>query len=119
MQLSSKSILADTSGAELPAPVSMSIGDEIIWSENTGRTSSGCAVGTVIAEKQTVNITWGILDEAEITQIETKIPKGFIKLYIFCKLYEVYRGTLTKEVMGFIGDGRRYYRSATTDIVER
>lgn len=61
MQLSSKSILADTSGAELPAPVSMSIGDEIIWSENTGRTSSGCAVGTVIAEKQTVNITWGIL----------------------------------------------------------
>ncbi len=119
MQLSSKSILADVSGAELPAPVSMSIGDEIIWSENTGRTSSGRAVGTAIAQKKTVNITWGILDETEARQIETKMPKGFIKLYVFGKLYEVYRGTFTKEVMGFIGDGRLYYRSATTDIVER
>lgn len=117
--ISAESILASAAGEELPSPVALSIGDEVIWSENTGRTSSGYAVGTAIAEKKTVTITWGILSKAEIEKIEAAIPKGFIKIYILGQMYEVYRGTLTKEVMGYIGDGIFYYRNASTDIVER
>lgn len=119
MALIEKSVLADSTGDELPSPVSMSVGEEIIWSENTGRVSSGKAMGTAIAEKQTVSIGWGILTKSEIEKIESKMPKGFIKLYVFGKLYEVYRGTLTKEALGYIGDGKFYYRSASVDIVER
>ena len=76
-------------------------------------------VGTAIAEKQTVTINWGILTKAEIKKIETNIPKGFIKLYFLGEELEVYRGTLTKEALGYIGDGIFYYKSASTDIVER
>lgn len=119
MALSATSILADETGVELPAPVSMSVGDEIIWSENAGRVTSGRMVGTVIAEKRTVAISWGVLTKAEVDRIESKIPKGFVKLYILGEKYEVYRGALTKEVLGYIGDGIFYYRSAATDIVER
>lgn len=37
---------------ELPAPVSMSVADEIIWSSDTGRTLTGTMVGDVVAEKK-------------------------------------------------------------------
>ena len=97
----------------------MTVGKETLWSANTKRTTSGRTVGTVIAEKDTVSINWGVLTKAQINVIENKIPKGFIKLRIFGKLYEVYRGTLNEEAMGYIGDGVFYYRSASTDIVER
>lgn len=119
MALVKHSILADETGKELPSPVTMSIGEEIVWSENAGRTSSARMVGTAIAEKKTVSIAWGVLDESKIQEIEKEIPKGFIKLYVLGKLYEVYRGTLTKEVLGYIGDGIFYYKSASTDIIQR
>ena len=37
--------------AVLPAPDTLSIGDEIIWSSSTGRTLSGYMTGDVVAEK--------------------------------------------------------------------
>lgn len=119
MALSKKSILADEAGEELPSPVAISVGDEIIWSANAGRVSSGLMLGTMIAEKKTVSISWGILTSAEVKDLESKIPAGFIKLHILGQLFSVYRGTLNKEVLGYIGDGTFYYRSASTDIIER
>lgn len=119
MALIKESILADAAGEELPSPVSMSVGEEIVWSENAGRTSNARMVGTVIAEKKTVSLAWGVLSKKEIQEIEKRIPKGFIKVYILGELYEVYRGTLTKEVLGYIGDGIFYYKSASTDIIQR
>lgn len=38
----------------LPAPVEISVNDEIIWSSNTGRLASGEMAGDVIAEKKDV-----------------------------------------------------------------
>lgn len=119
MALKKDSILANASGVELPSLVSMSVGEEIVWSKNAGRTSNARMVGTVIAEKKTVSLAWGVLNESEIRQIEEEIPKGFTKMYILGTLYEVYRGTLTKEVLGYIGDGILYYKSASTDIIQR
>lgn len=119
MALKKDSILADGSGNELPSPVSMSIGDEIIWSGNTGRVASGKMNGTPIVEKKTTNITWGCMTKEEIETLEKKFPKGYVTCYILGEKYEIYRGTLTKEVMGYIGDGKLWYRSASVDIVER
>ena len=39
-------------GIDLPAPVSMSVGDEILWSSDTGRALDGTMLGDVIAEKE-------------------------------------------------------------------
>lgn len=119
MAISANSILADATGEELPAPVAITIGEEIIWSSKTGRTASGKMVGKAIAEKETVNITWGVLTKQEIRQIEEKMPKGFIKVYVMGDLMEVYRGTLNKEAIGKLSDGLFYFKSASTDIVER
>ena len=44
----SKEILR-AGGIVLPSPVSLTINDELIWSEETGRTLSGLMVGEIIA----------------------------------------------------------------------
>ncbi len=46
-------------GVALPAPTVIKIDNEIIWSSNTGRTSSGAMAGDVVAEKKTVTIPVG------------------------------------------------------------
>ena len=67
--------------AILPSPVSVNPTFEMIWSENTGRAQSGSnqakMIGDVVAEKVTYNIKWGIITDAEMTTIKTKLPKGF------------------------------------------
>ena len=50
-------------GVALPAPTVIKIDNEIIWSSNTGRTSSGTMAGDVVAEKKTITIEWGVLRE--------------------------------------------------------
>lgn len=49
----------------LPAPTSLSVNDEIIWSSDTGRTLSGRMVGDPVAQKKTVSLKWEYLTEAE------------------------------------------------------
>ena len=82
----------------LPSPVSISVNDQIIWSANTGRSASGSMIGDVVAEKKDVAIKWGILTDLTIT---------------------TYRGNLTKEVLGYIGDGIFYYKSASVSIIQK
>lgn len=56
-------------GVVLPAPVSITVNDEIIWSADTGRTMSGQMVGEAVAEKKNVGIKWGCLIEGDMMQI--------------------------------------------------
>mgnify|MGYP000583136728 CR=1 FL=1 len=45
-------LIIKANGVTLPSPVSISTTDEILWSSNTGRsTSSGKMLGDVIAEE--------------------------------------------------------------------
>lgn len=107
----------------LPAPVSLSIADELIWSSDTGRTLSGKMVGDVVAEKKTVSISWGILTEAELVKIKNKLTKGFFPVTFRDDggliTISVYRGTLSKEILGKLSDGVFYYKSATVDLVQQ
>ena len=61
----------------LPAPVSLSVADEIIWTSDTGRTLTGYMVGDVVAEKKTVSIKWGFLTDADVKLIKSRMVAGF------------------------------------------
>lgn len=108
---------------ELPAPVSLSVNDEVIWSSNTGRSANALMVGDVVGEKKTVSVKWGILTETEVKKIKDNLRSGFLPVTFRDAGVELtisaYRGTLQKEAMGYIGDGIYYYRSVSVEIVEQ
>ncbi len=109
-------------GIVLPAPVSMTVNDEIIWSSDTGRTMSGQMVGDVVAEKKNVGIKWGCLLEDDVVTIKRCLVPGFFPVSfrddgMLITIY-TYRGTLSKEQLGWLG-GEFWYRSVSVDIIQR
>ena len=107
----------------LPAPTQMKIDDEIIWSSNTGRSASGVMIGDVIAQKKNVSITWGILTETELALIKKVMIAGFFPISFRDDGIDMtiasYRGTLSKDALGYIGDGIFYYRSASVSMIQK
>lgn len=107
----------------LPAPVSISVNDEIIWTSDTGRTLSGYMVGDPVAEKKNASFRWGILTEAEMALIKDTMIAGYFPISFrddgINITIESYRGTLSKEHLGYIGDGIYYYKSASVDVIQR
>ena len=105
-------------GVALPAPTVIKIDNEIIWSSNTGRTSSGAMAGDVVAEKKTVTIEWGVLQESK------NLIAGFFP-FVFnggggANLsITSYRGTINEEHIGFLGDGIYWYKKATVKIIQQ
>ena len=65
----------------LPSPVEVSPSFETIWSEDTGRAQSGQdkakMIGSVVAEKKTYAIKWGVLTDSDMTAIRNKLTAGF------------------------------------------
>lgn len=108
---------------ELPSPVSLSVNDELIWSASTGRIITGEMVGDIIAEKKTLDIQWGILPETDVALIKTNLKSGFFPITFRDDGVELtiqtYRGSLSKEHMGYIGDGVYYYRSVSASIIQK
>ena len=116
-----KEILCQEHGA--PSPVSISVNDQIIWSANTGRSASGSMIGDVVAEKKDIAIKWGILTETELAAIKKIMVAGFFPISFHDDGIDLtittYRGNLTKEVLGYIGDGIFYYKSASVSIIQK
>lgn len=112
-------------GVLLPSPVEISSSGELIWSASTGRTASGKMVGDLIAEKQTVEITWGVLTRAQVSTIEQAVTtqSGFFQLTITqggdVTQIQCYRGPVVKKALGYIGDGVFYYKSVTVTFIEQ
>lgn len=111
-------------GVELPSPVKLTSSDEIIWSANTGRsTESGKMIGDVVANKKTVDLEWGILTEAQMKVITTRLTSGFFPFTFrddgAVLTITAYRGTIKKEHLGYIGDGTYYYKSASVSIIQQ
>lgn len=109
-------------GVTLPSPVSVTAGNEIIWSSNTGRSASGKMIGDVIAEKKTFAITWGVLTRAELESIRTQLISGF---YPFSLIEDgavtsitAYRGTLSATLLGSFG-GVTYYKDVTVSVIQQ
>lgn len=107
----------------LPAPTSLSVNDEIIWTSDTGRTLAGLMVGAVVAQKKNLSIKWEFLTEAQVKTIKNTLVPGFFPFSFRDDGIDItiqsYRGTLSKEHLGDIGDGLYWYRSVSVDIVQR
>ena len=114
------SIWAD--GQALPSPTELSTSEEIIWSSNTGRASDGGMIGTVIAEKRTFQLRWGVLTAAEYESIRTKLAAGFHPFTLVMDgtsaTVEAYRGTLSGTVLGTFG-GATYYKDASVSVIQQ
>lgn len=110
-------------GVDLPAPVSMSVSDEIIWSSDTGRALDGTMLGDVVAEKKTISLKWAWLPEDQVATLKAALTVGFFPVTFrdagVVQTIESYRGTLSKEVGGNLGDGEFWYKSVSVDIVQR
>lgn len=106
----------------LPAPTSLSVNDEIIWSSDTGRTLSGRMVGDPVAQKKTVSLKWEYLTETEEKIIKNTLVPGYFPVSFrddgIDITIEAYRGTLSKEQLGWLS-GIFYYKSVSVDIVQR
>lgn len=117
-------LIIKANGVTLPSPTEISTTNEIIWSSNTGRsTTSGKMLGDVIAEKQTFSIKWGILTKAERQIIVDNMKSGFYPVsFVFddeTVTLNTYRGTITSAMLGYIGDGNFYYKSVSCDVIEQ
>lgn len=110
-------------GAALPAPTVIKIDNEIIWSSNTGRTSSGAMAGDVVAEKKTITIEWGVLQESEMAKIRKNLIAGFFPFSFNGGGANLsitsYRGTINEEHIGLLGDGIYWYKKATVKIIQQ
>ncbi len=115
--------MIEADGMELPAPVSIKVDDELLWSSSTGRALDGTMLGDVVAEKKTLSVTWGILTEMELALIKSKLVAGFFPVTFHDDGADItittYRGTLSKEQIGRLSDGIFYYRSASVSIVQQ
>lgn len=110
-------------GQELPAPVSIKVDDEIIWSSSAGRALDGTMLGDVVAKKKTLSISWGVLQEDEMIFIKSKLVAGFFPITFHDDGQDItitsYRGTLSKDVIGKLDDDIFYYRSASVSIIQQ
>ena len=115
------SIVIKANNVTLPSPDSISAANEIIWSENTGRSTTGKMIGDVIAEKETFTITWGILTRSEFALIKNNLQPGLYPFTIIEDGVEhtitQYRGTLTREYLGSFGE--TFYRQTQVSVIQQ
>lgn len=112
------------SGTALPEPTTLSTSDEIIWSKNAGRSSeTGKMLGDVVAQKKTLDIKWDFLTEDEVRTIKNKLAAGFFKITFRddkdSVTIDAYRGTISKDHLGYIGDGHYYYKSVSVSVIHQ
>ena len=62
-------------GTTVPSPSAngFTVSKNKIWSRNTGRNSQGDMVGTIIAIKTSVDITWNVLSPSEVALIDSLV----------------------------------------------
>ena len=110
-------------GVTLPDMTKAGRGDEMLWSDGTGRgATNGLLVGSVVAEKQTWSLEWGPLTTAEYDVVRA-IPIGFFAVAVSDGSATVWEGTcyrsnVTGECMGTFG-GTTYWGGVTVQLTER
>lgn len=115
-------IVIKAGSTTLPSPIGITASDEIIWSSNTGRSSSGKMIGDVIAEKQTFNITWGVLTKGQRDTIRNALSSGFHPFSVIedgsTSTIEAYRSTITYDYIGTHG-GVSYYKNMQVSVIQQ
>ena len=66
---------------------------------------------------------WEWLTDKEVKMIKNRLIAGFFPFTFHDSgidfTIEAYRGTLTKEHYGYLGDGNYYYRTVSVDVIQR
>lgn len=117
-------ITLTAAGTALPDELTgLSRGDELLWSEGTGRAATdGLMVGSVVAKKQTWTATWAMLTQAQYDVVRA-IPKGFFTLLVKDGTSTVasitcYRSNVDGDLAGTFG-GTTYWRNVAVQFTER
>ncbi len=102
----------------LPSPTDFSVGDEIIWSSNTGRVANGTMVGDIVACKRTLSVKWGVLTGSEFEIIKNALSNAFFKVTFTDDGVNItmnaYRGTLSKDMIN-----KDYYKNVSVNLIEQ
>lgn len=106
----------------LPSPDAIKTSDEIIWSANTGRSSTGKMIGDVISEKTTFAIQWGVLTKAERDMIRSNLSSGFHPFSVIedgtTTTIDSYRSAITFDTLGTFG-GATYFNNMQVSIIQQ
>ena len=115
-------------GTKMPDPAleGVTVNREKIWSSNTGRTTSGKMVGTVVAVKTTLKIKWPILTPAQVATIEGAVsdpdnpfvPVKYTDATGSTVTKTMYFGTPSYTVYSW-ANGRQYIKGACVDGIEQ
>lgn len=86
-------------GVQLPTPAldGVTITSEKVWSNNTGRDSSGLMVGTIVAIKAKISIKWPPLTMGQVAVIEAAASDS-TKPFVSMKYTDMTGETVTKTV---------------------
>lgn len=109
-----------------PALEGMTITSEKIWSANTGRSTSGKMLGTVVAVKTTISITWPPLTFAQAALIEAAVsdkdhpfvPVKYTDMTGTTVTKTMYFGTPSYTVYSW-ADGLQLVTGVTVDGIEQ
>lgn len=110
---------------ELPSPVSLKPSFETIWSEDTGRAQSGenkaKMIGSVVANKRTYAIKWGIISSAELSSIRNLLHSGFFYFDIGAspssEPSKYYRSEITGDIIQ-VGS-TFYYKDVSVSVIQQ
>ncbi|MCD8368712.1 MAG: hypothetical protein LUC48_11990 [Clostridiales bacterium] len=114
-------------GVKMPTPAleGLTITREKIWSSDTGRTSSGKMVGTIVAIKTKVAIKWPVLTMAQVETIEGAVSSSapfvtmtYTDMTGATSTKTVYFGTPSYTVYSY-ADGAQYVKDVTVDGIEQ
>lgn len=115
-------------GVTMPTPAleGLTISTEKIWSSDTGRTSAGKMVGTIVAVKTTISITWPVLTMDQVAVIEAAVsdqdapfvPIQYTDMTGQTVTKTVYFGTPTYTVYSW-ADGLQYVESVKVEGIEQ
>lgn len=115
-------------GVLMPTPAinGVTLSSNKIWSSNTGRTTDGTMVGTIIAIKHKMTIKWPPLTEAQAAAIESAVSNK-VNPFVPVKYTDMAGNEITKTM--YFGDptytqyswsdGIRYIKDVTVDGIEQ
>ena len=108
-------------GTALPVGdlVSCRRSDELLWSDGTGRSAStGALCGSVVAEKFTYELRWGVIDQTTLNSIKSILPAKSIVVKVnnvTVASSTIYRSNIESEMVeGCAG----YYKDVTVSLIE-
>lgn len=106
-----------------PAMEGVTVSREKIWSANTGRSSSGRMMGTIVAVKTTIKVKFPPLTLAQAKLIENAVADEYFSVVLTRNGEKVFDGTMYAGAPSYtiysVAEGLPYARDLSVDLIER